>query len=242
MTQENYDKLLFTSYQHSYIFAKAILLKGVINNPTEIMDLIQENRHPKFSNYEAVVSDLKAEIHFSMYHALESMFAMIFALIKQPDNVWIWLTNYNFSKFNKMIAKVAESNISSISERDELETIQTLFFKHCPEEFLEQVQTKNAIKNISKILILCAREMIDKSEYNSYKHGLRLISGDLKLKLVNEKETTEKTIDIVPGFVYLDTKNKNSIKKVPKEYSKFKFKFLSVELLYNSIFLNLDQI
>lgn len=59
---------------------------------------------------------------------------------------------YKFNSFNKIIAEVADSNISAISEKNEFETIKILFFKNYPKEFVEQVQTKNAIQNISKIL------------------------------------------------------------------------------------------
>jgi hypothetical protein len=106
------------SYQHGYLFEKATLLKGIIDNPVLIIDSIQGNRDFKFKNYDAITSHLETEIHFTMYHALESMFAMAFALIKQPDNVWVWLTNYSFFEFEKMIDDVAKSNISSISEQD----------------------------------------------------------------------------------------------------------------------------
>lgn len=239
MSEENYDELLFTSYQNSYIFEKATLLKGVVDNPVSIIDSIQGNGDIQFRNHEAITSHLKAEIHFTMYHALESMFAMIFALIKQPNNVWKWLNTYNFYKFNEMIAEVADSNISVISEKSELETIELLFFKNCPKEFRGQVQTKNAIQNISKILTLCANEMIDKNEYNSYKHGLRIISGDLRLNLVNENESKEETIDNVPGFVYLDTKNKESAKIVPKQYSyERSYKIIRVSWQLTSLMIN----
>lgn len=219
MTQNNYDELLLTSYQHSYIFEKATLLKGIINNPAPVFDIVQGNDDVQFTNYNAITSHLKAEIHFSMFHALESMFALIFALIKQPDNVWVWLATYRFPKFNEMIAEIAKADISVVSERDEFETIRILFFKNCPDEFVEQIQVKEAIQIISKILILCANEMLDKNEYNSYKHGLRLISGDLRFNLVNEQEGIERTVDIVPGFVYLNTKNQESPRIVPKHYS-----------------------
>lgn len=239
MPEVNHDKLLFTSYQHSYIFEKAALLKGIIDNPVSIIDSIQGNDGLQFSNYGAITSHLKAEIHFSMFHALESMFAMVFALIKQPDNVWVWLNNYKFNDFNKMIAKIADSNISAISEKNEFETIEFLFFKNCPKEFVEQVKTKNAIQNISEILTLCANEMIDKSEYNSYKHGLRIVSGDLRLDLVNEKESKRETIDNVPGFVYLSTKNKEPARIVPKQYSyERSYKIIRVSSQLTSLMVN----
>lgn len=239
LAEVNYDKLLITSYQHSYIFEKVALIKGIIDNHVSIMDIIQGNEGVQFRNHEAVTSHLKAEIHFSMFHALESMFAMIFALIEQPNNVWEWLSTYKFNRFNKMIAEVADSNISVISEKNEFETIEFLFFKNCPKEFVKQVQTKNAIQNISKILNLCANEMIDKSEYNSYKHGLRIISGDLRLNLVNEKESKEENIDNVPGFVYLDTKDKKSAKIVPKQYSyERSYKIIRVSWQLTSLMIN----
>jgi hypothetical protein len=235
----DHDKLLFTSYQHSYVFEKAALLKGIIDNPVSVIDSIQGNDGLQFRNYEAMTSHLKAEIHFSMYHALESMFAMIFALIKQPDDVWVWLSNYKFNKFNEMIAQVANSDISAISEQGEIETIEYLFFKNCPEGFVEQVEVKSAIQNISRILTLCANEMLDKSEYNSYKHGLRILSGDLELRPVNEKDVREETINEVPGFVYLSGKTNQTAKIIPKQYSyQRSYKIIKVSSQLTALMIN----
>lgn len=212
----NNDKLLFTSYQHGYLFEKVTLLKGIIDNPVLTLDSIQGNGDIQFKNYDAITSHLEAEIHFTMYHALESMFAMVFALIKQPDNVWVWLTTYSFHEFGTMINCVAKSNISSVSEKDELETIKILFFKNCPSEFVEQEETIEMMRKLSHILKLCAKELNNKNAYNSYKHGLRIITGDIKFKLANENEKISHEISERSGFVYLDKKSSNL---VPEIYS-----------------------
>ena len=215
MSQENHDKLLFTSYQYDFILRKIAVLKVIIDNQASVIDIIQGTDGLEFKDESALISGLKAEIHFSKYHALESMFAMVFALIKQPDDVWVWLTTYTFRDFNRMISDMAKSNISAISGISETETIRNLFFKNCPVEFVEQAETKESMQNISRILTLCAKEMTDKDEYNSYKHGLRILSGNLELKLANEKEA----IDEVPAFVYLSAKKNKTVKTIPKLYS-----------------------
>lgn len=215
----NHNEVLFTSYKHSYVLEKAVLLKGIIDNTESVINNIQGTDGYEFIDYEGLTSHLKAEIHFSMYHALESMFAMIFALIKQPDNVWEWLTTYRFGDFNSMIKCVANSDISSISEMSEIETISYLFFKHYPVEFVEQADTKKGMQKISRILTLCAKEMIDKDEYNSYKHGLRVLSGSLELKSVNENEEKEEILSEVPGLVYLSAKKNEPLNTISKQYS-----------------------
>jgi hypothetical protein len=233
----NNDKLLFTSYQHGYLFEKATLLKGIIDDPVPILDSIQGNGEIKFKNYNAITSHLETEIHFTMYHALESMFAMAFALIKQPNSVWVWLTTYSFPEFGKMINDVSKSNISSISEKDELETIKILFFKNCSSEFVEQEETIEMMRKLSHILQLCARELNNKNAYNSYKHGLRIVTGDIKLKLANEKEEINDEIGERPGFVYLD---KKSSSLVPELYS-FERSYKIIRLCWQMTSLMINQ-
>lgn len=219
MTVNNLDETLFTLYQHDFIMKKVAVLKGIVDNHTSVLDIIQENSGVEFTDEDALISGLKAEIHFSKYHALETMFAIAFALIKQPNDVWLWLSTYSFSTFNKMVGDVARSGISSVSGKSDFETIQSIFFKNCPTDFLEQERTRKAIHKISTIMILCAKELTYKSEYNSYKHGLRIINGSLRLKAVYDDDSEGKIISEVPGFVYLDTREKDNALLVSKPYS-----------------------
>jgi hypothetical protein len=232
-----HDKLLFTSYQHGYLFEKATLLKGIIDNPVPTIDSIQGNGEIQFTNYDTITSHLEAEIHFTMYHALESMFAMAFALIKQPDDVWVWLTTYSFPKFGKMVSSVSKDNISSISEKDELETIRILFFKNCPSEFVEQEEIIEMMRKLSHILKLCAKELNNKNAYNSYKHGLRIITGDIKFKLATGNEKISHEIGERPGFVYLDKKSSSF---VPEIYS-FERSYKIIKLCWQMTSLMIKQ-
>lgn len=219
MTKENIDEILFTSYQHDFILKKVAVLKAIIDNQTPVIGLIQENDGIKFTNEDALISGLKAEIHFSKYHALETMFAIAFALLEQPNDVWVWLSTYKFPTFNKMINNVTKSGMSTISKKSEFDTIQYLFFKNCPTDYIRQEITKNAIDKISKIMILCAKDLTDKSEYNSYKHGLRIINGRLQLRLIKGDKSEGQILDEGPGLVYLNTINKDNPLIVPKSYS-----------------------
>lgn len=231
------DKLLFTSYQHDFILRKVAVLKSIIDNQASVIDIFQGTDGLEFKDEDALISGLKTEIHFSKYHALESMFAMAFALIKQPDDVWVWLTTYKFPEFGRMINDVAKSDISAISEKDELETIRILFFKNCPNEFVEQEETKEMMHKLSQILTLCADELNDKDAYNSYKHGLRLVTGALRFNLVNEKEKINNVIGEGPGLVYLDRKSANP---VPELYS-FERSYKIIKLCWQMTSLMIKQ-
>lgn len=219
MTEENIDEFLFTSYQHDFILKKVAVLKAIIDNQTSVIDIIQEKDGIKFTNEDDLISGLKTEIHFSKYHALETMFAIAFALLEQPNDVWVWLSTYKFQTFNKMIGAVTKSGMSAVSKKSEFDTIQYLFFKNCPTDFIGEEITRNAIDKISTIMKLCAKDLTDKSEYNSYKHGLRIINGRLRLKLMKKDESEGRILDEVPGLVYLDTKNKDNPLMVSKSYS-----------------------
>ena len=240
MTVNNRDETLFTLYQHDFIMKKVAVLKGIVDNHSSVLDIIQGNSGVDFTDEEALISGLKAEIHFSKYHALETMFAIAFALLKQPNDVWLWLSTYSFSTFNKMIADVAKSGISSVSGKNDFETVQSIFYKNCPTDFLEQERTKKAIHKISAIMILCAKELTYKNEYNSYKHGLRIINGSLRLKAVYDYKSEGKIISEVPGFVYLDTRDKENAILVTKPYS-YEKSYNMVRLCWHLTSLMIEQ-
>ena len=240
MTEKNIDELLFTSYQSDFIIKKVAVLKGIIDNQMQVLDIIQGNDGLKFTDEDALISSLKAEIHFSKYHALETMFAIAFALLKQPDDVWEWLSTYKFHIFNEMIDDVSKSGMSAISGESEFDTIQSIFFKNCPTDFIQQDIAKNNILAISKMMILCAKEMADKSEYNSYKHGLRIINGSLGVKVVNDDESEEKILRESPGFVYLNTKNKDHTSIVAKFYS-YEKSYEVIKLCWQLTYLMIKQ-
>ena len=232
MTGNDLDETLFTLYQHDFI---------IVDNHTSVLDIIQENSGVEFIDEDALISGLKAEIHFSKYHALETMFAITFALLKQPNNVWLWLSTYSFSTFNKMVADVSRSGISFISGKNNFDTIQSIFFKNCPTDFLEQERTRKAIYKICNIMVLCAKELTYKSEYNSYKHGLRIIAGSLRVKAAaNDDEPEGKILSEVPGFVYLDTRDKDNALLVSKSYS-YEKSYNIVKLCWHLTSLMIEQ-
>ncbi|MBI3036505.1 hypothetical protein HYY73_01985 [Candidatus Woesearchaeota archaeon] len=218
----NRDKIFFLSYQPDSLMEKAIILKRIIEHP-EILDNVKD----KFSLHEpkAVINNLKAELHFAMYHILENLFALCIAQFKSPDDIWSWMSHYDFSELNAMIAQIARRGIGVISGVNNAKTVRALFFAACPSHFLKLKRTKRYIENISLLLKHFAIELSDKEVYNSYKHGLRIIKGNLNIK---------KTYEVLgdwSAFFYFNKYEPNKGDLILKSYS-YEQSFRIIELAW----------
>ncbi|MFA5303208.1 MAG: hypothetical protein WC393_01580 [Candidatus Nanoarchaeia archaeon] len=186
MNKINLDDYFFKYYGLDYSISKIVLFKSFIDNFEKMFPFIQGKDGFNFKDKKSLIDNFKLEIHFCKYHTLENFFALIFGLIQEPENVWKWVINYKPQKFNEMIKLVSKNGLSSISGLDENNTICNLIYTHCPKEFIQQVDSQKSITNISIFFKKCANELINKEDYNSYKHGLRIIKGDIEAECVNK--------------------------------------------------------
>lgn len=129
-------------------------------------------------------------------HALESLFALIGAAVQAPECPAGWLLKYKNSELTRLIEKISKRenfyNKLHIERGNWREIANRLHDWNLAEDLAEEMraaiveETKSAA---AKLWSTLAREYIDRDfqeEYNSLKHGLRVISSPWSLAFGRE--------------------------------------------------------
>ena len=212
---------------------------------------------PNVSGYkrEDYKTVLITEIRQTYYHTIETLFELIFALLPDSGNFYdniiqYRLSNSNWRKNYNCIEKIAE-NIKElefldskvkISQDTEVTKGHYLFYYGVNKE--NQKIEKGLIESIPHSLIhikkgiqYLAKDFTQREEYNSYKHGLRLVPALKNIYLFDKKTRTEvgkfdlsnsmtfMTIDKKDESITYTTKNIDTWRDI--EFSKFALYLIS---------------
>jgi hypothetical protein len=195
-------KIFYDSYLRHYHAFKSILLKTALENFQKYeVDLFGEPLETEDS--QAFCTTLKSDLRQNYFHAIETFFELFFTLIpnEQPNfddlNILFNLTNSNWQVNYEKIKKIASGDmpLDFLSNKIDFHGYKItighyLFYyglldvKSIPDFFNKVSESIEAIKQGIKII---ARDFTDRDEYNSYKHGLRIIPALSELKLVDPK-------------------------------------------------------
>lgn len=210
------DPLLFyETFQINYYDYKQLSYKYLLENlnSAKLDDIIIDYNEIE---YERAI---KSSIRQTYFHAIETMFEMIFALIPNEDGTIKdrdILQNISSSKFPyDNIEKIANNN--GLTFLDKLMTVKTsnisvahhIFYLGLGGNDIESkiIESINAIKSF---LILTAKDFADRREYNSYKHGLRLIPILKKFNLTDPKSGKIKLeYDLEDSLTFYSENRKN---------------------------------
>lgn len=222
-------KIFYRTYLHDYHKFKSIMLKSVLENPAKFeIDFFGETLEKEDS--EAFIKSLKSDIRQTYIHSIETFFEIFFALdpsknLKFDDlNILFNLTNSNWNENYKKIEKIASGEMSLDFLTDpinfkgnKISVGQYLFYygliniKSIP-NFLEKIE--ESVKALQHGIKIIAKDFMDRDEYNSYKHGLRIIPALSELMLADPK-TREVRLkwDLNDSMSFFcKTKRKNDVK------------------------------
>ena len=179
---------------HDCVFDKILLFKHIIEEKTlfesynSIMDKKGKNT---ITDKIAFKNGLMMEIHFKMLHSLENLFLLIFAMIENPEDIWSCIKNMNTRELNRKIRKVAREGLDPLYGEKDFKIIKKIVFLRCPDNFLE---SEFVIKNLEKIdsfFKKAAKELLNrKEEYNSFKHGARVLRFNLSASQISKKDNS----------------------------------------------------
>lgn len=122
-------------------------------------------------------------------HALETFFAVLFAALQAPDCVPGWLAKYQLSDLRSLCRKVASG--TTVLSRLPLE--ETTWRGVAAAVFSIDPKGEHAAiaNNYGKLWGGFAHDFVDEGdsiEYNSVKHGLRLVPGGFTVKIGKQRE------------------------------------------------------
>lgn len=228
-------KIFYASYLHDYHKFKSILLKSILENPakyeTEFFgEILGKEDHKAFQ------LSLKSDLRQNYFHGIETFFEIFFTLTPSDSlafddiNILYNLANSNWHKNFEKIKKIATGELSldflskKISFQGHEITIGHYLYyfgligvKSIPNLEVKISESVDAIKHGIKII---ASDFIDRDEYNSYKHGLRVIPALSELIMLDPKTKEIKikwSLDDSMSF-FCKTKNENEIKLKTKVF------------------------
>lgn len=224
-------KDFYSFYQYDYHIYKLVTLKQILDNTDKFE---KEFLTGAITGFEKVdfQRTIKSEIRQSYYHAIETTFELIFALI--PSNgqtneteVLFKLSTSEWRQNNDRIRKIAEDSDGleflekqiKVHENGKVNDIQIsiarfLFYfgiipgnKSIPKKYLKLIEP--SLKAIKLGLKIIAKDFIQRGEYNSYKHGLRIVPALKHFYILNSE--TQKSIldwDLSDSMTYISLDSK----------------------------------
>ena len=210
---------MFTPYEFyrtfmvDYFILKQATYKNILDNFEKAESLVLHD----VSDYskEDYFKILKSSMRMTYFHSIETLFELIFAIeqgvIKevnehQDELILQRLATSDFRKNFERISKIANSDKDELKKWDTLykfktvnETISLLryifYYTLTPDKtnFDKSYWDKldDSLKAVKSTLIILAKDFADRKEYNSYKHGLRVLPLARKFQAFNSETKKE---------------------------------------------------
>lgn len=140
---------------------------------------------------------LRTELHFLYFQMIETLFEIIFAILKHDSrNLWVALTFSNDKStpfYSETYKKIADLNSNSEiftkkikieieGEGKEIPILKLIFYFIYPTKLNKDEWIKN-LANIEKLLLIFSRDFADRGEYNAYKHSLRFYNTPFSMAI-----------------------------------------------------------
>ncbi len=250
-------KTFFETYQKDYHCVKAHMLK-------RMMDDIEKYSNDFFGSdmdeesKKSINWTLKSDLRQTCFHAIETMFELIFAFEPLDDNlnedikVLKRLSFSNWRKNNSRIEEIADSNkgLDFLDRRvvfdgKEISIGHFIFYKCFTKRnksipnILKKIDI--SLDEIKKFLKIAAQEYAERDEYNAYKHSMRPIYSTSSFQVINPK-TGQELInwdlkDSMSFFVKPDDDCEIKIKtKVFDPLRDYNLTIICSNLIYNMVF------
>jgi hypothetical protein len=232
-----FDSIKFyEAYLYDYHIIKIKQLYHSLNNIDEYISTMYNNQEPYIINdknlKERIELQLRIDMRMTMFHSIETLFELIFALIKingeerNEDELIQMLSNSDFKKNYSEIKKISidKNYLNLLDDIILIKGFKTtkldyLFYRiliNSPllddSDFqLEYNESKNSIKEGLNIV---ADEFNNRDDYNAFKHSLRIINSIDAIYIAKANNLNDNIkFDFSNSFIYLKNVSKNDIQE-----------------------------
>lgn len=250
----------YRTYMVDYFLYKQAMYKNILDGYDELESKILKDVTGQVK--ADVIKTLKSSIRITYYHCIETLFEIIFALDKginhelnhhQDELILQRLSNSDFRKNFKRIEDIALPNSKELARFD-----RTLSLDVVGEEisilryiFYYTITPKNntignewwarmpeSLEAIKLALTAFAKDFSDRTEYNAYKHGLRVLPLTQKFEAW-ETETNKKilNLDFHDAMTFL-TESKDEFSITTRNFDterNYKMTILASQLIANIV-------
>jgi hypothetical protein len=222
------NKQFYVSFDTQYFLQKCFYLLALLGNPKSTTDILKQG--VSFKRLRVKIDDeqdakllsdkleqnLKAEIATTYFHAIETLFRIMFAHVRAKDCPWVELTiNNNFSEFKADVESFTKQEYFTVDHKTGLSLI---FYSRTdkPKTVPKKVWDKS-LDNLSVFLDYFGRDLLKSYAYNSYKHGLAMFSDEFGFSL-GEIMKVDKD-DALVFLSYVSDKDHAGYKQLQRNYT-----------------------
>jgi hypothetical protein len=222
------NKQFYTSFDTQYFLQKCFYLLGLLSNPETAINTLKKG--VSFKRLQVKIDDeqdakrlfgkleqnLKAEIATTYFHAIETLFRIMFAHASPTDCPWIELTtNSSFTKFKADVEALTKHKLFQPTHNEGLSLI---FYGRTdkPKSVPQDVWDKS-LENLAAFLDYFGNDLLKSYAYNSFKHGLAMFSDEFGFSL-GEIMKVDKD-DALVFLSYADDEKHPGYKRLHKNYS-----------------------
>lgn len=179
----------YERYDEHFLFNKVVSLLYIIDQGEPVIKQIEENliAHGGTNLPKRYLESIRAEIFFTALHQCETFFALLIAPF-QPLPHWLYLTTYENREIKQAVEQIITNDISSITDSEIVSMRDFIEFAVYNGVMASDLQlASHWDENINNVIWLVKRigEFYLKygGAYNSYKHGLRVMTGPHQLSV-----------------------------------------------------------
>lgn len=172
--------LFYQSYDEGFLLRKADTLLFIAEHSGEFREFIAKNGGDPEAVDKKYLETLRAEVHFAEFHQFEAFFALLIAIFQDLPH-WLYLTTYPVGEIRQRVKAYLERDVSTLTN-GLLSTLDDFLnwaiyagFLSTEKDKIENWQAN--LHNIDWLLTRIGRKYLEGSEYNAYKHGLRVMTG-----------------------------------------------------------------
>ncbi len=243
----------YKHYQINFFKYQQIIDKEALNN---IDFWVEKFSDDSMSNdKEQVIQIIKSHIRITYFHCVDTLFELIFGLFPRGNRMQDDLLPFTLAKSNDSfnrhrIIGLANKDESIIKEllqdisdgKNHISLLRYIFYYQINQD---NVGVADLLKNVEEsidpileLLSIFAKDIADKSEYNSLKHALRIVPFNGIFRILNPESNKEIAgIDFKNAHQFI-TEKKGNVKIISRNFDTerdYEYTLIASKMIWNII-------
>ena len=184
------NQRFYDAFDHKFLYRKAQTLMFLVDKQEQFKELVKQAEetskdiedNPILSQdiNEKYFEGLRAEIYFTSMHQFEGFFALLLAMFQKLPH-WLYLTTYTTREIKKAIQCYVDDDIPTVtngivnSAQDFI--IGGMYSGFYSEDLRDNSELNESIEATDWFIKRMGKLYLEATEYNAYKHGLRVLTG-----------------------------------------------------------------
>lgn len=187
----------YDSFDHKFLYRKAQTLMFLVKEREQFTKMVKQAQETSGEDTTKYLSSqdiddkyfegLRAEVYFIEMHQFEGFFALLLSAFQKLPH-WLYLTTYGTTEIKTAIQNYVDGNISAVTSGAvstvEDFVIHAVYAGFSPNEQEKDGHWKESVEAIDWFIKRAGKRYLEaSSEYNGYKHGLRVLTGHTRLAM-----------------------------------------------------------